>query len=588
MCGIFGYIGNRQANDVIIQGLKKLEYRGYDSTGLSVILNNEILTIKRKGDVNSLTNVSGINRMNGKIGIGHTRWATHGVADEINAHPHNSNDNCFSIVHNGIIENYFQLKKFAEDKGYKFVSDTDSEIIAALLQLLYNENMISTIEKIAKMLSGAFAIAVISNHTPDTIYCFKNKSPMHIGIGTDEFFISSDIYAFPKNINSYYTLNDGDFAVIKENVKIYDSLGNLIERKNHNISYCENSYNLNGYDHYMIKEIFEQPYVISKTLNEYSSKKSFLSNLKFENVYIIGCGSAYNAGMLGASVLERLCNIRAKCVVSSEYKYGLNLISCNDLLIVISQSGETADTICAARNLKQRVGCKVLSIINVEKSSLEEMSDYVLYTRADKEISVATTKCYFAQVLLLFAIANEFSSDKFILYDDIDVFSKMIAVATKLNVSMCLDKIIDSNIVFFIGKGDDYYIALEAALKLKEVCYINAEAYPSGELKHGSIALIDETTVVIIICTDINYLDKNTSAVKEVASRGAYVLCIVTEDCIELKKYANDVIIIPSYNNYFNKLISIVPLQLIAYHTAKKLDVNVDKPRNLAKSVTVE
>ena len=588
MCGIFGYTGNRQAKDVIIQGLKKLEYRGYDSSGLSVIFNNNISTLKCKGDVSTLDNIIKSDELKGKVGVGHTRWATHGVASEVNAHPHNSADNCFSIVHNGIIDNYLQLKEFAQKKGYKFISDTDSEIIAALLQLSYNGNMLSTIRTVMSMLCGAFAVAIVTSYNPDTVFAFKMKSPLVVGEGLGEYFVSSDIYAFSKDVNSYYTLNDGEIAVVSKNVKFYDSFGNIVEKKENKLSYVDISDELSGYQHYMIKEIYEQSSVVNKTFNEFRLKNDLLSKCSFDNIYIVGCGSAYNAAMIGAFVFEQMCHIKAKAIVASEYYEGLSMISANDLLIAISQSGETSDTISSVREIKQRVNCKVLSIVNVEDSSLAVLSDYVLYTNAGKEVSVATTKGYFSQVLMLLMIADSFAENKFITNDKVENLISNIETILKIDVSMCIDKIVHSNVVFFLGKGIDYFTAVEAALKLKEVCYINAEAYPSGELKHGSIALIDDRTVVVMICTDIKYLNKNISAVKEASARGGYVLCLITKECIDLKLYADEVIVIPSLNNYMNSLISIVPLQLVAYNSATRLGVNVDKPRNLAKSVTVE
>ena len=588
MCGIFGYTGNRQAKDVIIQGLKKLEYRGYDSSGLSVIFNNNISTLKCKGDVSTLDNIIKSDELKGNAGVGHTRWATHGVASEVNAHPHNSADNCFSIVHNGIIDNYLQLKEFAQKKGYKFISDTDSEIIAALLQLSYDGDVLSTIRTVMNMLCGAFAVAIVTSYNPDTVFAFKMKSPLVIGQGLVEYFVSSDIYAFSKDVNSYYTLNDGEIAVVSKNVKFYDSFGNVVEKTENKLSYVDISDELGGYEHYMLKEIYEQSSVVNKTFNEFRSKNDLLSKCSFDNIYLVGCGSAYNAAMIGAFVFEQMCHIKAKAIVASEYYEGLSMISANDLLIAISQSGETSDTISSVREVKQRVNCKVLSIVNVEDSSLAVLSDYVLYTNAGKEVSVATTKGYFSQVLMLLMIADGFAENKFITNDKVENLISNIETILKIDVSMCIDKIVNSNVVFFIGKGIDYFTAVEAALKLKEVCYINAEAYPSGELKHGSIALIDDRTVVVMICTDIKYLNKNISAVKEASARGGYVLCLITKECIDLKLYADEVIVIPSLNNYMNSLISIVPLQLVAYNSATRLGVNVDKPRNLAKSVTVE
>ena len=588
MCGIIGYIGNRQAKEIIIQGLEKLEYRGYDSAGLSVLYNDNIRTYKCEGDVSTLYSFTKYKDIPGRIGIGHTRWATHGVANKINAHPHNSNDNRFSIVHNGIIDNYFQLKNYAEQKGYSFVSDTDSEVIAALLQLKFDGDVLSTIKNVSEMLSGAYAIAVISSYTPDAIYSFKSRSPLLIGKGEDEFIISSDIYAFNENINEYYILNDGEIAIISDNISIYDEYGKSVIRDTQVLSSDIITNDLRGFEHYLIKEIYEQPKVINNIIKEFNFKKSFIKLLSFDKIYIVGCGSAYNAGIICALVLEQMCGINTRTVIASEYHENLSQVSEKDVIIAISQSGETADTIAAVKYAKDKAKCKVLSIVNTEHSTLGMLSDYILYTKAGKEVSVATTKCYFAQVLMSILIANDIADEKFINLSQLNILSSRLLEVIKSDVSFCLNKIINSKIVIFLGKGIDYCTCVEASLKLKEVSYLNAEAYLSGELKHGSIALIDTGSVVVMVCTDVKYLEKNIIAVKEVRARGAYVIGIISEECAELKKYTDDFIVIPSINKYLNSLISIVPMQLIAYYSAKQLGVNIDKPRNLAKSVTVE
>ncbi len=582
MCGIFGYTGNRQAKSIILNGLKKLEYRGYDSAGLSVLFNNEIVTKKCVGEVSNLKESE---ELKGKIGIGHTRWATHGSPSLLNAHPHNSFDNAFSVVHNGIIENYADLKKEVAQKGYKLQSDTDSEIIPALMQVYYNGDVLDTLLNIITKLKGSFAVAIISRYE-NKIYAFKSGSPLIVGTEESESYISSDVYALSGKVSSYYILNDCEIAIISDSVLLYDFNGNSLQVNFIPFDIVDKPYEKNNYEHFMIKEICEQPFSAGNTILEFLKKKSELNDLNFNNIYILGCGSAYNAGLVGAYFLENICKINTRCIIASEYLDNCSVITRNDLVIAISQSGETADTLSAVKYIKN-IGCKIVSVINVKSSSLESLSDTVFFTNAGKEISVATTKCYTSQCLMLILIADYFKADNKIPINA-DALKTEIKNAIDIDVSKMVNKIDSSNNIFFLGKGIDYYTALEGALKLKEVSYVNAQAYPSGELKHGSIALIDEKTTVILICTDKKHLEKNISAAKEVKSRGAFVISILNFECSALEDVSDYSIVFSSVNKFVYPLLSVIPLQLIAYHSGKSKNIDVDKPRNLAKSVTVE
>lgn len=580
MCGIFGYIGNRQAKSVILEGLRKLEYRGYDSAGLSVLFSNNINTDKCIGQSDNLLN--GI-ELRGAIGIGHTRWATHGKPSLINAHPHNSSDGAFSVVHNGIIENFIELKIELEEKGYNFISDTDSEVIPALLQVYFNGNVMDTVKKVANRIRGNFAIAMVSKYE-NKIYAFKIGSPVIVGVGEEGKYVSSDVYALSGVADSYYFLNDKEIAILSDHITIYNFLGDKLRFNYEPMKIKVQPYDKNGYEHFMIKEINEQPYIIEENFCEFDRIKNELSDLKFKNIYIIGCGSAYNAGLIGGYFFENICKIKTKCIVASEYIDNCSIISSNDLVIAISQSGETADVLSAVRQIKQ-IGCKILSITNAEKSNLEFLSDITIYTKAGKEVSVATTKCYTMQCLMLMMLANHFINGNSI---NINHLKNSITKAIASDVSCVIKKIEHSSNVMFIGKGVDYYTVLEGVLKLKEVSYINAQAYPSGELKHGSIALVDEKTLVILVCTDKRHVNKNISAAKEVGARGAYVVGIVNSECDELNDVCDCLIKVDSVDAITNSLLSVIPLQLIAYYSGKNKNIDVDKPKNLAKSVTVE
>ena len=603
MCGIVGYVGNKgNCVRVLSDGLKRLEYRGYDSAGIAYIDNDKLSVIKEKGKLENLLGRIDFNKKS-NLGIGHTRWATHGEANETNAHPHVVGK--FAVVHNGIIENEKEIKKQLESKGYKFKSDTDTEVISALLDYYYSKNsdVLKSIDAIDKTLKGAYALGIICMDDKDTLYAVKKNSPLIIGAGDNENYIASDVPAILGRTNKYTVLDDGDYAKITNNsIDIYND-GKKKDTKLKEFLYDDAIIDKQGYEHYMLKEINEQPEVFKKTTSSYleTGVSSLIDKMpdfsKYNKIRIVACGSATHAGLVGKQMIEKYANVKTEVDTASEFRYNKLFLDKDELVIVVSQSGETADTLEALKIAKKN-GNDTLGIINEKESSIARSAKLVLYTEAGKEIAVATTKAYSAQVAMLSLIALNMSVNKNIIdkSEIKEILSDVKALPSYmeelLNNTKEYEKVADylvkHNDVFFIGRGVDYALSMEGSLKLKEISYTHSEAYAAGELKHGTISLIDNGTPVIGIVTDDNIAPKTISNIKEVKSRGAKVIYITNrKDDIDNEFY-DEKIEIPKVNDLLSPLLTVIPLQLIAYYVAKKKDCSIDKPKNLAKSVTVE
>ena len=613
MCGIVGYIGEKKACPILLTGLTALEYRGYDSAGIASIEDDKICVMKDKGRVANLNNIRGINKLSGTIGIAHTRWATHGKPSKENAHPHMDNSETFAVVHNGIIENYTELRKFLTDNGYKFLSQTDTEVIPNLIHYHFSKDtnddenkFLRSVQSATKDLKGSFAIEVLCNLYPDKMIVVRKDSPLVIGKGITGYHIASDIPALLEFTRDFYLLDDYEFALIEKNsIKFYNS--DLVEHSKElkNIEWDSSAAEKNGYEDYMLKEIFEQPTAIRETIgsrlklgepcnfSDINITKEYLSTIN--KIFIIACGTAMHAGLTGKKFIENLCNIPVEVDIASEFRYRNPIIDEKTLCIFISQSGETADTI-AALKLSKSKGAKTLAVSNVIGSSITREADYTIYTHAGPEIAVASTKAYTSQVVLLGILAIYFaeileSTDSETLENlkkDIFDLPKKIETSLKTSdeVKKFAKKISKEKDVFFIGRGSDYNVALEGSLKLKEISYIHSEAYASGELKHGPIALIEKGITVISILTDKNLLEKSISNIEEVITRGAKTFIVTNQD-IENSNFDN-VVKIEDTNPLLSPILSVIPLQLLAYYISKDKGLDVDKPRNLAKSVTVE
>ena len=613
MCGIIGYIGKQKASPILINGLLRLEYRGYDSAGIATVEPDGLSIMKDKGRVKNLYNLKGIDNLKGTIGIAHTRWATHGKPSKENSHPHLDNSNSFAVVHNGIIENYNDLRKFLTDKGYTFYSQTDTEVIPNLIHYYYtsddkNDNLkvLRAVQKTCMDLKGSFALQIISKFMPDNMIVIRKDSPLVIGKGNGENYISSDIPAILSFTKDFYLLNDYEFAVLsRDNIDFYDINLNKIVKPVKSIDWDASSADKNGYEDFMLKEIYEQPNAVRETIgsrlpeNEHCHfddldfTKEFLSSIN--KIYIVACGTAMHAGLSGKIAIEKLCHIPVTVDIASEFRYRDPIIDKNTLCIYISQSGETADTI-AALKLSKSKGATTLAISNVIGSSITRESDYCIYTHAGPEIAVASTKAYTSQVVLLNILAVYFaeileSTSELQLKN---IKTEILALPSKIENALKCSSRIESfakNIyqekdIFFLGRGIDYNTALEGSLKLKEISYIHSEAYAAGELKHGPIALIENGVTVISIITDKNLVEKTISNVQEVITRGAKTLGITNK---ELPTNRFDTIItVPDTDSLLSPILTIVPLQLLSYYISKGKGLDVDKPRNLAKSVTVE
>lgn len=612
MCGIVGYIGTKKASPILINGLLKLEYRGYDSSGISTMENGYISNMKDKGRVKNLYDLSGINDLTGTIGIAHTRWATHGKPCKENSHPHMDNSNTFSVVHNGIIENYVELKQFLLDNGYHFLSETDTEIIPNLIHYYYakdsenTDKLLNAVYLACKNLKGSYAIEVLCKEEPHYMIVARKDSPLVIGVGEQENYVCSDIPAVLSYTKNFYLLNDGDFAKLsKDDVSFYDSNLSPITKELKNIDWDVSSCEKDGYEDFMLKEIYEQPKSVRETIGsrlKNSEKVNFddigftKENLqKFDKIYLVACGTAMHAGLAVKPMLEKLCHITTIVDIASEFRYREPLIDENTLCIYISQSGETADTIAALKLAKSK-GATTIAISNVIGSSITREADYTIYTHAGPEIAVASTKAYTSQITLLTLLALYFAEVlESVSVDTINnIKEELLLLPEKLTevlkdstkIKDFAHKVYTEKDVFFLGRGTDYTVAMEASLKLKEISYIHSEAYASGELKHGPIALIENGISVIGILTDPFLVEKSVSNLQEVITRGAKTL-IITNQNLNVASY-DEVINIPDTNPLISPVLSIIPLQLLSYYISKEKGLDVDKPRNLAKSVTVE
>ena len=613
MCGIIGYIGKKKATPILINGLLRLEYRGYDSAGIATVESDKIAIMKDKGRVKNLENLKGINDLNGTIGIAHTRWATHGKPSKENAHPHYDNNNTFAVVHNGIIENYHDLKEFLMKKGYTFYSQTDTEIIPNLIHYYYtkddnhdNLQVLRAVHKACMDLQGSFGLQIISTFMPDNLIVVRKDSPLVIGKGNGENYVSSDIPAILSFTKDFYLLNDYEFAVLsRDKIDFYDINLNKIEKGVKTIDWDASSADKNGYEDYMLKEIYEQPNAVRETIgsrlpdnepcnfDDLKFTKEFLS--KINKIYIVACGTAMHAGLSGKIAIEKLCKIPVTVDIASEFRYRNPIIDENTLCIYISQSGETADTIAALKLAKSK-GATTLAVSNVIGSSITREADYCIYTHAGPEIAVASTKAYTSQVVLLDILAIYFAEilESTSIFELKELKKEMLSLPAKIEnalksanrIKEFAKNIYQEKDVFFLGRGVDYNTALEGSLKLKEISYIHSEAYAAGELKHGPIALIENSITVISIITDKALVEKTISNIQEVITRGAKTLVITNQ---ELPSNNIDTIItVPDTNVLFSPILAIVPLQLLSYYISKEKGLDVDKPRNLAKSVTVE
>lgn len=607
MCGITGYAGNNPAKNYLLNGLEKLEYRGYDSAGICVVSDNTLKISKVKGRLADLREKTEKENLEGFIGIGHTRWATHGAPTEENSHPHISNDKNFAVVHNGIIENYQELKSFLKEKGFMFYSQTDTEVIPNLMQYYYEGDVFEAVIKTVNKLKGSYALGIVSSYEPDKIYATAKESPLVAGSGSGQNFIASDIPAILEHTRDVYILEKNEYAVIsKDEIKIIDKNRKNISKEVLHIDWDVSSAEKGGYEFFMLKEIMEQPKAIKDTiLPRLKDNKIVLDELgisdeylkKIKKVFIVGCGSAYHVGLIGKHIIESVARVSVETDLASEFRYRNPVIEKNDLVIVISQSGETSDTLAALRFAKKQ-NAKILSIVNVKGSSIAREADYVLYTNAGPEIAVATTKVYSAQMsvimLLGFYIAlikekiTKNQCEKYI-KELKNIPEKISILLNDTNVYEKLgEKFKDSKDVFFMGRGLDYFVSLEGSLKLKEISYIHSEAYAAGELKHGPISLIEDKSLVVALVTQEELYDKMMSNIREVKSRGAFVIVITNKGNTSVENEADMVIYIPETKGYYTGALEIVPLQLFAYYISKAKGLDVDKPRNLAKSVTVE
>ena len=605
MCGIIGFTGSAQAAPVLLSGLKRLEYRGYDSAGIAVQCDAGIRMLKASGKVDALIErYGGDKQMNGVCGIGHTRWATHGAPSDINAHPHMSMDGLFAIVHNGIIENYAQIRRELIEEGVKFLSETDTEVIVQLLMKYYDGNFQNTVLKTLSRLEGSYAVGIMCRDFPGVLYAAREASPLIIGLGAGENFFASDITALVSHTKNVIDLEDGEVAEVRaDSVRVFDHAGRPVEKAERHITWDVAAAEKNGYEHFMLKEIMEQPNALKATIDpRVREGRIVLDELdldmsRFDRIMITACGSAYHAGCVGRSVIETLCRIPVETELASELRYRDFVMDERSLLIVVSQSGETADTIAALRECRSR-GATVLAIVNVVGSSIAKLADHVIYTWAGPEIAVATTKGYTTQVavLTMFAIwaADRLGRVGREEYDE--MVSALMKIPERAQRTLDLNarvrrlakKYHDRSSLFFIGRNLDYASCLEGSLKLKEISYIHSEAYAAGELKHGTIALIEPGRLVVALCCCEKLFEKTVSNIQQVKARGAKVLAVALENNRRIFSEADDVLLVPATHRLLVPIVEIIPLQLFAYFVAGLNGCDIDKPKNLAKSVTVE
>ncbi len=610
MCGIIGFTGKEQAPKILLQGLERLEYRGYDSAGIAVYQNNSIQVLKAKGRLNNLRELVQKTPLDSTCGIGHTRWATHGEPSDINAHPHLNEKGNIAIVHNGIIENYLSLKEKLIKKGFHFRSQTDTEVIVHLLTLNYKDDIISAIHKTLGQLKGSFALGIICTDYPGKIFCVRKDNPLVVGAKDENCYLASDIPAILEYTKSIYLMDDYELAVLeKGTIEFYDGLGNKIDKQPMQIDWDVKVAQKGGYKHFMMKEMHEQPTALKETISpntDVADGKNILVNMPLEEDYIkkinhisiVACGTAYHAGLVGKYILERYCRIRTEADVASEFRYKDPIIEKDDLVIIISQSGETADTVAAMREA-QKKGARILAICNVVGSTISREADYVCHTWAGPEIAVASTKAYVSQLMMIYLLFLDIAKKRGIMNAD-EVSSYIDALLAVPKQVEDLTKRLEPEIakfahenfshhsVFFLGRGLDYALAMEASLKLKEISYIHSEAYAAGELKHGTIALIEKGTLVVAISSQEELMEKMISNITEVKVRGAKILTVTTRDSDALAKESDSIWLVPETVSIFRPIVTILPMQMFAYYMALEKGCDIDKPRNLAKSVTVE
>lgn len=610
MCGIVGFTGRREASPVLLEGLSKLEYRGYDSAGLCVLdRNNHLQIVKAKGRLKELIDKTDNGALlEGECGIGHTRWATHGEPSENNAHPHHSDDNSVVAVHNGIIENYKELKEKLINKGYSFYSETDTEVITKLIDYYYKKYKIGPIDALAKTMvrvRGSYALAVMFADYPGEIYIARKDSPLIVGVGDGETFLASDVPAFLKYTRDVYYVDNLEMGRLeKGNVTFFDLNGDVVEKELTHITWSEKEAEKDGWEHFMIKEIHSEPRAVRDTLSAYikDGRVDFSSSGVGDDVLrsvravrVVACGSSYHVGMVAQYVIESMCRIPVRVEMSSEFRYRDPVLTEDELVVVISQSGETADTLAALR-LSKSMGRKTLAVVNVLGSTIAREADYVLYTLAGPEIAVATTKAYSTQLCVMYLIAVKLASINGRIESEKEYIDALMLLPEKMEellndkekIQWFASRSVNKKDIFFIGRGIDWAISAEGSLKLKEISYIHSEAYASGELKHGTISLLEEGTLVIAVMTQKKLFEKTLSNMVECRSRGAYIMCLTTEDNPLSSECADFTLYIPVTNQYFMTSLAIIPLQLLAYYISVQKGLDVDKPRNLAKSVTVE
>lgn len=609
MCGIVGYIGDKNAVPILMDGLKKLEYRGYDSAGVAVYGSDKIQVRKYKGRLNVLEEHLDNEKLSGNLAIGHTRWATHGEPSDENSHPHTNAKGDIAVVHNGIIENYLKIKEFLTKKGYVFKTEVDTEVLAHFVDYFYEGDLVEAVRKVLREIKGSYAFAVISAREPDKMVCVRKENPLIVGIGEGENYIASDIPAILKHTRKIYLMDENELAVItKEDIKFYAENGEPVSKEVFNVTWDVSAAEKGGYEHFMIKEIHEQPKAVKDTMTSRIVKDSDIIKLddikltaadleKYKKIFIVACGTAYHAGMVGKYLIEKLAKIPVEVDIASEFRYRNALVDENTLVIIISQSGETLDTFAALKDAKAK-GARILSIVNVVGSSIARESDDVLYTWAGPEIAVASTKAYTTQIIALYEIGLHMADLKGTLsQEDIKAIKdEMLSLPSKIEetlknkveIQKFATKYSGVKDVYFIGRGLDNGVALEGSLKLKEISYIHSDAYAAGELKHGPIALIEKGSIVVALMTQQNLLEKMLSNVKEVKARGAYVFAIAKEGNTEVETIADQILYIPEVSDMLTPVVTVIPLQLLAYYMAVEKGCDVDKPRNLAKSVTVE
>ncbi len=608
MCGIVGYVGSNPAAPILLEGLKKLEYRGYDSAGVAVYHDHQIEIAKAKGELKNLCALIDDGKsIPGTMGIGHTRWATHGAPSDVNSHPHISNSGKFAVVHNGIIENYAELKEKLIKKGYHFVSETDTEVIAHLVEDLDTGDLVDTLIQVIHHLEGSYALGILSAENPDAFVAVRKDSPLIAGIGEGENFVASDVPSLLKHTRNIYYLEDNEILYLtKDAIMVYDIDHNPVQKEVHQVQWDANAAEKGGYEHFMFKEIMEQPKALTNTispriqngeivLDDFHLTKEKLEN--FQKIYIVACGSSYHVGCVGKYIIEKMTRIPVEVDIASEFQYRDPIINQNTLMIVISQSGTTADTITAMRKA-QRQGAHILAIVNVIGSTIAQEADDVLYTWAGPEIAVATTKAYSTQLSVIYLLAVKMAElmNKISQQDKAALITALQELPEKVQASMedlenikkAAARYYNQKNIFFIGRNLDYAVSMEGSLKLKEISYIHSEAYAGGELKHGTISLIEDGTLVVVLATYAPLIEKIISNLEEVKARGAAILSVTTEGERRLEELSDHIFYVPKTQEILQPSLAVIPLQLFAYYVAALNGCSIDKPRNLAKSVTVE